>query len=478
MPVSQSLMLQAVYDALFGAFTSPPVGAPTREGGLQADQTFLALNWPGSQIDPADVANPWSPNNTSGSMYATENLSVLVDKIPSVNPIYSPNGQNISDIYSLVVNAQVVPPPLDPAAKAAYDKAFHFLNAQTNSVSYDDNGAPITTKVWADSPVYANYKAKLKAYDQAVISMISAYGQLDMRKSADQRTWAMTGVTYADAVNSALADLRAAQDTKVQSMIATLAQSSNNQVGQLFSTARDQFQNIRYQSALNPGKTFHPASASPGNWFAPNAAANWTSITINSGSLQTSAHSDFTSYSTGGGAGWGLWSVGGSYSHQDSHESMSQDTNNLKVSFKYARVDIVRPWLNFLLFNVGGWNLGKAFGPGGLSNGKKAQAPNSPFPLLPTSFIAVRDVQISANWGHEDSSLITSKTSSSASFGWGPFSVSGSYSSGSSDKKFNSQFDGVTISNPGLQIVGWVNTVVPDSPPLGAPAAQHAGAHG
>jgi len=55
-----------------------------------------------------------------------------------------------------------------------------------------------------------------------------------------------------------------------------------------------------------------------------------------------------------------------------------------------------------------------------------------------------------------------------ANFGWGPFSVSGGYSKSSSSKKFASEFDGTTISNPGLQIIGWVCSVVPNSPPKAA----------
>lgn len=74
-------------------------------------------------------------------------------------------------------------------------------------------------------------------------------------------------------------------------------------------------------------------------------------------------------------------------------------------------------------------------------------------------------MQISADWGKEDSEAIQKSLSTKASFGWGPFSVSGSYGKDSSSKKFASEFDGTTISNPGLQIIGWVCSVIPNSPP-------------
>jgi hypothetical protein len=474
MAISQDRMLQAVYDALFGAFTKPPVNSPTREGGLSPDSTFLALNWPGVQIDVADFAGPWSPINSNGNMFAAENFSKLVDNVPSLSAIYSPNGEKVSDVYKSIVNAHVSPPPQSDKDKQDYERALKFLTQQVDSVTYDDNGAEVKTKITADSGVYANYKKKLKAYDDAVVSMISKYGQLDMAKASDQRTWSLLGPTYQDAVDAALNDLRAAQDTKVKDMLAILAQSSVNQVGQLFMEARDQFNNIRYQSALDPGKTYRPAQALPGNWFAPGAADQWTDITISSGSLHTAENSDFSKISSGGSASWGLWQVGGSFDKEDSHQSTSKDTENLEVSFKYARVDILRPWLNMLLFSTGGWDLGSARKKDGISNGTKNQPNGNPFPLLPTSFIAVRNVKISAKWGHEDSSLITSKLKAGSSFGWGPFKVSGSYEKGESKKSFNSEFDGTSITNNGLQILGWVCTVVPACPPLDASLASHA----
>lgn len=460
MSINQDAMLQAIYDTLFSGFTSPPAGTKG-EGASQADQTYLTLQWPGLQIDVKQYANPWSPQNLTGSTEATENFSTLVDKVQSLNPITALNGQNISTIYQTVVNAQVVPPPPDQTAQAQYNRAVAFL--QADGTDSDDSGKPITVKV--DSPVYATYKRKKKAYDNSVVSLMTNYFQYDVSKPEDQRKWSLLGPTYVDAVNTAWDDMANAQKTKVEDMLAILAQSSTNQVGVAFAAAKKQFDLMRRSSVVNPGQIFWASYASPANWFASSAADEWSSVTIDSESLHQSAHSDFTNMSAGGSASWGLWSVGGSFSKQDSHQAMHEETSSLKVSFKFARIDINRPWLNFLLFSMGGWNVGDAFKAGGLSNGTKVQNLGTPFPLLPTSLIAVRDLTIAANWGAKDSSLIESKLESKASLGWGPFAISGSYATGSSDKKFDSDFDGRTISNSGLQIIGWINTLVPNCPP-------------
>lgn len=459
MSINQDQMLQAIYDTLFSAFTSPPAQAQG-QGASQADQTYLTLEWPGLQIEVAQFANPSSPQNPEGSMAATENFSFLVDKVQSLNPIYSANGQNVSQIYKAVLGAKVVEPPLDPTAERGYRQAIAFL--QADSPGYDDSGNPVTVKV--DSPVYAAYKRKKKAYDSAVSSLISNYVQYKMSNPQDQRKWSLLGPTLIDAVNTAWDDWINAQKTKVEDKLAILAQSSNNQVGAAFKDANTQFNNLRKASITDPGNVYWASYASPSNWFASSASEEWTTVTIDSQSLYLSEHSDYTNMSAGGRASWGLWSVGGNFSKQDSHQSMDQTTTGLTVSFKFARVDITRPWLNFLLFSMKGWTT-TAYSAYELSNGTKTQKPNTPFPNLPTSFIAVRDLKITATWGQEDSSFISSKLSTSASVGWGPFAISGSYSQGSEDKKFNSDFDGRTISNDGLQIIGWVNTIVPACPP-------------
>ena len=461
MAVNETQIMQAIYDNLFAAFTSPPQGF-NGAAVSQKDKTYLTLNWPGQQIDVAQFANPWSPNNSTGSTTATELFARLVDDNQSIYPVASPNGNRLSQVYESVVNAQVVPPVASPQAKAAYDKAFAFLTA--NGTDYDDNGKPITVKV--DSAVYGNYKRKLLAYNNALVALMANYFQYDLTKPEDQRKWSLLGPTFQSAAQSALNDLQNAQQTKVEDALAVLSQSSTNQVGQAFKQARDQFNMMKRAGVADPTSNWWPSYAQPANWFAANAAAAWTNITVDSKSLKTEEHSDFSKSTAGVQASWGLWSAGGSFSKEDEHTSMAKDTSSLKVSFKFARITIDRPWLNFLLFGLGGWSMGEAFAPGSISNGTREQPSGDTMPMLSTSFIAVRDVQITAEWGHEDSSMVKSQLSTSASVGWGPFAISGSYANGSSDKHFASTFDGKTITNNGLQIIGWVNTITPASPPL------------
>lgn len=455
------LMLQSIYDTLFSSFSNPPEELKM-QGTSQNQNLYLSLNWPGQALDIEAFANPQSPTNPGGQAASLQNFSTLVDKLLSINPISSQNGQTLSEIYKLTVTAGVTPPPEDPEAKRRYEEAYNFLNV--DGTDYDDSGKPITVKV--ESPIYTNYKRKMKAYNDALTDLISKYFTLDMKKPEDQRQWSLLGPRYISAADSAYNDWTNAHKAKVEDMLAIESQYINNQVGRVFQEAGLQFGKYKRADVFDPNNSYWPAYAIPANWFAPGAADTWTSVTLDSKTLKVSEHSDFSKISAGGDARWGMWHVGGSFDKEDSHESMNKETTNLTVSFKFTRVQINRPWYNHLLYSIKGWSLGNAYKKGGLSNGLRDQPLDTPFPLLPTSFIAVRDLEIKADFAKEESEMITSKLKTKASFGWGPFSISGGYEHGSSDKKYASSFDGKTIKNNGLQIIGWISTVVPECPPM------------
>lgn len=456
-------MLQSLYDSLFGVFTgTPPGGVP----GSEADRTVLMLNWPGQAIDLQTFANPWSPANPGGNQQALETFSDLVNPIPRLSVGYASSGKKVSEIMELVVNAQVVPPPQDTpqaiAAKKAYDAAKAFLTAMVDG--YDDStGAPIKTE--GDSPVYANYKRKRQAYLDASTSFLTNFLTYDMSKPEDQRKWSILGPNLQTKVDAAMKDWMAAQKTKVEDQLATMAQSAVNQVGQLFEAARNNFTQITRSKVGNPTERYNPSFARPAAWFAPGAADTWTEMTVSSEETKVQEHSDFTKMGASAEASWGLWSGGGEFAKENGHESMSKETSDLKISCKYTRVEIDRPWFNQLLFEVGGWNIGEAGGPGSISNGTKVQS-GTMMPIVPVAFIAVRNLKIAAKWGKEDKDLITSKLSTKANFGWGPFRVSGSYESSNRDMTNTTKFDGTTITSDGLQIIGWITSVVHASPPV------------
>ncbi|MGC1396462.1 MAG: hypothetical protein WA828_19540, partial [Coleofasciculaceae cyanobacterium] len=141
-------------------------------------------------------------------------------------------------------------------------------------------------------------------------------------------------------------------------------------------------------------------------------------------------------------------------------QTLDQETKDLQISFRCCRVNFNRPWMLKSLLELSGWTLpGQA--AGSLSSGTLENNAGI-FPLLPIGFIAIRDLSIRASWGKSDREIAAQATSDQGTLGFGPFALSGHYVE--SSKSYKSSFDGTTISAPGLQVLGWINLVLPFAP--------------
>jgi hypothetical protein len=105
--------------------------------------------------------------------------------------------------------------------------------------------------------------------------------------------------------------------------------------------------------AITAGIPLAPADVPAPDPTAPKTDY-WTSIAVEVLSSYAAEQSDSsnTSFSVGGGASWGLWSVGGSVSHSNATANAAKQMANssVKASFDCMRVDITRNWLRGELF--------------------------------------------------------------------------------------------------------------------------------
>ena len=197
-------------------------------------------------------------------MSATEKFSRLIDDIPTTSPMFSPNGRKVGDTYRSIANAQVTPPPENAAQKAAYDKADKLIWA--DGTDYDDNGQPITVK--KAHPMYVAYKKARLAYSNALTTFLSVYLTYDMTKPEDQRKFALLGAQLRSPVDNAWDDWNAAHKTRIEDALATLQQSSNNQVGVVFGEAQKRLADLQ-KAGLTDANPWWASYATPANWFAP-----------------------------------------------------------------------------------------------------------------------------------------------------------------------------------------------------------------
>lgn len=465
MAIDQKTMLQTIYDRIFDALTTSPSGIGDGKPIADADKTYLSLSIPGQGVDPTQFANMWSPENPVGSVGAAENFATLVDAAPIMDPKYGASGNSIDGFYGEIVNANVAPPSPDPEGQAAFDRAEQLLF--TDGTDFNDLGQPVTVRV--DSPLFRNYKNKRKAYEDALTAYLVNFIDFDLSDPADQRKWAILQPVLQGPVDRAFGELQAARPGIIESALSTMGQFQQSSLARIFATARQNYEQTRRGSLVgNP--PWHVCQAFPANWFAESGRVNFTTMTFSSKRVRVNENSRFTSVGGGGGVNFGLWSVGASASHERTQHDISTETSDMTISFKLGRVEIRRRWFENRLLSLTGWSTaGRA--PGSYSNGDGNTNPGV-FPLLPTAMLIVSDLKISANWGSSDMHFASQATKVDANVGFAFWQASGKFENTSSTRTFKSDFDGTTLSIPGMNIMGWESAVVPFSPPAGGPPAQ------
>lgn len=120
-------------------------------------------------------------------------------------------------------------------------------------------------------------------------------------------------------------------------------------------------------------------------------------------------------------------------------------TNSIKISFDYCKVDIRRPWLFNAFLNNHSW-----FIPGIKKGQLSAPDPDTDLAVLPIGFVAIKNLNIEANWS--DTDIASSKEATD----FGPFEVDG----GIVNNK---------LSHEGIQIIGWMLQQMPELPPVDPP---------
>ena len=215
-------------------------------------------------------------------------------------------------------------------------------------------------------------------------------------------------------------------------------------------------------SALGPGQEFFFTSLIPGG-FAK--SAGWTNYSANHSTLDASTHTKTNSWSVGGGLNFGLFSVGGEAAGESSDFSRDFAVSSFGISFELAQVIISRPWFYPEFFINRGWNLRK--GEGWMFDEMPSDGQMPPKGNLigyPTSVLFARNIVITSADFSSAYKAHSSSVGGKAGVGWGPFFIGGSYRHGESDTSLHTESDAQSIRVPGMQIVGFVNHMIPKSP--------------
>lgn len=76
----------------------------------------------------------------------------------------------------------------------------------------------------------------------------------------------------------------------------------------------------------------------------------------------------------------------------------------------------------------------------------------------------MRNVVFKSDQSQSQMDYVNSQISAGGRVGWGPFSIGGSYSHGQENYDFVSEAKGGAVTIPGMQLIGFINNIIPKSP--------------
>ena len=456
-------------EGYFVAFRS--VGLPIHKEDFDNPWSPLGVNLakdipPSQPTDPKDAPTTGSKQMTEDKIFSANvaksqqsylNTFLLTDDKLRMNNDYSvmPGSSKVSDSwYAIITGANGIPTDstLSPAMKAAYEAA------QAKLVDKDGNATP---QYQAYMEREDEYKSKVRSWQRAYANAFTDPMRL--------QNWPIEGRLYHDDADEAFdrwTGLGHKQD--IETAIATLAAQGMDPAIALISRAKKRFINS-LNEFMSVGQIPYTVML-PRTWYDSDTDDGWSEYSSNDFHSESHYQASSTSYGGGGGFNVGFWSASASFNHADQRSSLAMQTNGLDVAFKYCAVDIKRPWLDTSLLNLRNWFLMGNYKKGTISSGSMAQElPQNAIeptflPSIVTSLILIKDLSIAwSNW-QADWAEKSATTSASTSIGFGPFAVQGNYSHHNESRDFVADTHGQSLKIPGIQLVGYVSTINPQSP--------------
>ena len=460
-PGKEQKILESLYDRLFDAITYSPDG---KVAPWHKDTTFIQFA-KNIVLNPDDFKNMMNPANPKGSFTTAELFSAMVDALPTTDLMWSDSGNKVSEIYKTIINgANSTSTPIASQQKI-HDQAFKFLNIEKTTTDF--TGVEKTTT--QPSEIAIAYDDAQASYVAAVGRYRTAYNGYDLDKIEDQRAFNAVAPGLQLALDQAWNKWTRAGKAEVEEAQNALVSTINDAVKYVIAQSL-QMINEQHQLASSTigGNPWLPSYALPTNWFTDDVKGS--KLTLKSSDLNKTASTSATKYASAASGSWGLWHASSGVSGSSEKKTSHMDAENLTLEAELINVTIKRAWFNPLILKMKDWFI-TGLEKGDISN---AQVENliGIMPLIPTGFIVAKNVKIIADFSSEDKSFVAKSISTEASGGWGPFSVSGSYSHGTSDSKFNAKFNGGTLELPGLQLIAWINSIMPVSPPNNVPVTK------
>jgi hypothetical protein len=500
-------------------YTDPwtPMGGSSLQTVLQSGQQAPQTATPATTTSPGGSGSTTPTVNTAlqSSLLAAWETSMLADQMFLVDnngqlQVYQSGSRSLSFAYNEIIQGMQ---PASPAQPSPQVQAA--VQAAQNVLWQTDSQGNIT----GPTTLYQNYLNNQMAWAQAKSNLAAAQAEA-LTNPALGQMWPQMSAPYQTAVEQAYSTWISEGAQQVEQALATIESEGQDVVDAMVASARQLFDawSLAGLSGV-PSQTAY-SMISPITWYDPaDDSIGFSQLSITSQSAASDAAQNTNSFaqswyqnqsqSTGAsgsanffGISLGAGGGGSSASNAAGQGSTTQTTGvqgdqatAVTITLEWLLCQVQRPWLVSDLFHVAGWYMvGQRKHT--ISDGTvQGQVDNQMqlLPMIPTSFLVVRNVKITAsNWGQAAASLSAAQSAAQSAGGSSSSNFSGSvgfFGIGASAAHSSAQDSGEgtnqsagqlswswegdslqgTLTINGGQILGWIGAIVPACPPIDDP---------
>jgi hypothetical protein len=208
---------------------------------------------------------------------------------------------------------------------------------------------------------------------------------------------------------------------------------------------------------------FYYTTILPGNFAT---SPGWTEFHYYEQDYETHRNKDTSKWGAKAGVNFGFFSIGAKAGDSKVEIASEQKASKFSASFEFTQVLISRSYFDPGFFSMRGWTLDDLwdlnFGNKKVSDGK--EKPVGRLVAYPVNALFVRDVKFTFDEWERESNYINKQVKAGGKVGWGPFAIGGSYSHGSETRDSHFKAGGGMIAIPGMQLIGFINNIVPTCP--------------
>lgn len=418
--------------------------------------TAIYMCYPGIPVDPSTLDDMLDYSNPNGSALPLEYFSNWMDKIPDLTQVmWSPTLEKVSGGYSSALgkaNASPNAGHFSKKEKEKYDAADKLL-----WVTKSDD-----TQVHSDN--YTRFIDARSKYDTVVTNYNMTRNKYDMSIPKEQKEWLAVSPGLKRSIDNAWDGWVAAHKNDIENALAIMGSTLRNGIGTAIKQQQTLFDRAFISPLIPGGADWYSVFTFPTQWWKAEAPG-WMKIEIKSD--MSYAHMEEHSKNFSADLELFSFKANGGYSAERKNETNTSE--NVSISMEIAVIDLIREWLNVDWMKSSDWYEDNEYAEI-VSSGFIDDNNNEMYlPSIPNRLIAARNIVMSGDWSETTSDEFKQKIDAKTSFGYGPFTIRGSYEQGDEDKTMTSQFDGTKLTIDGMQIIGFMAACAPKAASMDDP---------